>query len=88
MAARVFYGGLPPASAAEAIKHLEKAVELQPEVPAHHIELGFAYLTFGDRTRALVQLRKGIGLPSTERHDDSCKARARTTLERLEQSSR
>lgn len=84
VAARLLYGGLPPASSAEAIKHLEKAVELQPELPAHHVELGFAYLTVGDRTRALEQLRKGVALPTLEKHDESCKARARVMLEKLD----
>lgn len=83
VAARMLYGGLPPASAAEATRHLEKAVELEPNLPAHHVELGFAYLSQGDKRRAIEHLKQGLSLPTTEKHDESCKARARAMLEKL-----
>lgn len=81
-AARLLYGGLPAGSCAEAIKHLEKAVELNGAVPAHHIELGFAYLSCGDKTRATTQFEQGIALPSLEKHDEANKARARALLQK------
>lgn len=82
-AARVLYGGLPPASYGDAIKHLEKAVELQPNTPSHHVELGFVYLGSGDRSRGVEQLKTAVSLPALEKHDETCKARARAALERM-----
>lgn len=83
VAARLFYGGLPAASCKEAILHLEKAVELNPKVPSHHTELGYAYLASGDKARAAEQWKKSLELPSLEKHDESSKARARAGLELL-----
>lgn len=83
IAARMLYGGLPAASCKEAIKHLEKAVELNPLVPSHHVELGYAYLASGDKAHAAEQWRKSLELPSLEKHDESSKARARAGLERF-----
>lgn len=84
LAARVLYGALPPASAGEAVKHLERAVELDPDCPSHHVELGFAYLSSGDRKRALEQFREGLALPAREKHDELSHRRARAELARFE----
>lgn len=83
VAARLLYGGLPAASCKEAIKHLEKAVELNPKVPAHHVELGYAYSAAGDKIHAAEQWKQSLELPSLEQHDEASKARARAGLERL-----
>lgn len=83
IAARLLYGGLPPASCKEAIKHLERAVELNPKLPSHHVELGYAYLAAGDKTRAAEQWKISLELPSLEKHDESSKARARAGLEKF-----
>lgn len=83
VAARLLYGGLPAASCKEAILHLEKAVELNPKIPSHHVELGYAYLASGDKARATAEWKKGLELPSLEKHDETSKARARASLERF-----
>ena len=81
---RVVYGGLPEASRAEAIRRLERAVELAPTRVPHHLELGFAYLAAGRTAEAKASFARGLALPSVERYDESAKARARGTLEELE----
>lgn len=80
---RLFYGGLPAASVADAVKHLERAVELEPGELQHHLELGFAYQAAGAPAKARTAIEKGLALPSRARIDDPAKARARDALARL-----
>ena len=77
---RVVYGGLPNASYEDAIHHLERAVALEPGVLAHHLELGFAYEAAGRDAEARQQFELGLALPSTEKHDELAKARARDLM--------
>ncbi len=77
---RLGFGGLPEASHAAAITHLERAIALEPEVLAHHLELGFAYLAVGREAEARHQFEYGLELPSREKHDEVAKARARRAL--------
>ena len=83
VAARLLYGGLPTASCKEAIMHLQKAVELNPKVPAHYVELGYAYSASGDKLHAVEQWKKSLEIPSLEKHDEASKAQARAALEHL-----
>ncbi len=80
---RMFYGGLPAASTAEAIRHLERAVALEPDVLAHHLELGFAYLAADDPNAARPHFERGLALPPREKHDANAQARARAALAQL-----
>ncbi len=80
---KLFYGGLPGASAAESVRHLERAAELEPGQLKHHLELGFAYLSAGRNSDARAAFKRGLALPSREKHDESAKARARAALARL-----
>ncbi len=77
---RLIYGGLPDASLDEAISHLERAVALEPDALAHHLELGFAYQAAGRTADAEAQFHYGLQLPSAEKHDELAKARARQEL--------
>jgi tetratricopeptide (TPR) repeat protein len=81
---RVFYGGLPPASAAEGVRLLERAVALEPGELQHRLELGFAYLSADDPTAAAAAFRRGLEMPSRAVHDEPAKARARAALAKLE----
>lgn len=81
----LFYGGLPAASVADAVRHLERAVELEPGELQHHLELGFAYKAAGTAAKARNAFEKGLALPSRARIDDPAKARAREALTRLPQ---
>ncbi len=80
---KLFLGGLPPASVAEAVAHLERAVALEPGELQHHLELGFAYLTKADVAQARASFARGLAMPSRARIDDPAKARARAALKKL-----
>jgi len=79
----LIYGGLPPASTAEGVKQLRRAVELAPDIPAHHAELGRALLADGQREAGERELRKALALPRKLKYDDEAKRRAREALEKL-----
>jgi tetratricopeptide (TPR) repeat protein len=81
---RVIYGGLPDASVEKAIEHLERAVALAPQVSPHHLELGFAYLAADRPADARAAFNRGLALPSTGKHDEAAKTRAREALQRLD----
>jgi tetratricopeptide (TPR) repeat protein len=80
---KLIYGGLPPASTAEGVRHLRRAVELAPDIPAHHAELGLALLADGQRIEAERELRRALELPRKLKYDDEAKRRARAALESL-----
>jgi tetratricopeptide (TPR) repeat protein len=80
---KLFYGGLPDASLAEAVNHLEKAVALEPEVPSHAVELGFAYAAAGRSADARRSWERSLQLPPRLKHDAPAQRRARAALEAL-----
>ena len=80
---KIIYGGLPNASTAEAVRHLTRATELSPQLPAHRVELGFALLADGQRDAAKAAFEKALALPKQEKYDDEAHARARAALEKL-----
>lgn len=81
--AKLFYGGIPPASVNEGITHLKRATELEPDELNHWIDLGFAYAA-GDRTAdARTAWEHGLAMPNRSKHDPVAKRRAREALEKL-----
>jgi Flp pilus assembly protein TadD len=80
---RLIYGGLPPASTAEAVRHLRRAVELSPDLPSHRVELGLAFLADGQRDLARETLSQALTLPKREKYDDEAWRRARVALAKL-----
>lgn len=80
---RIIYGGLPDASVAKAVEHLERAVALAPQVAPHHLELGFAYLAADRPADARDAFNRGLALPSAGKHDEAAKSRAREALRSL-----
>lgn len=80
---RLIYGGLPDASTADAIRHLERAVQLAPDQLQHRLELGFAYLAHGETDKARQAFEAGLAMPSREKHDEPAKQRAREALAKL-----
>jgi tetratricopeptide (TPR) repeat protein len=68
---------------AEAVRHLTRATELSPQLPAHRVELGFALLADGQRDAAKAAFEKALALPKQEKYDDEAHARARAALEKL-----
>ena len=83
-AVRLFYGGLPAASFDEAIAHLRRAVELEPQEVAHHLELGFALAAAGRTAEARQVWTAGLQLPSRGKHDEPAKQRAREAMAGLD----
>ncbi len=77
---RLIYGGLPPASTADAVRHLQRAVELSPDTLSHHVELGFALLADGQPAAARRAFEHALTLPTREKHDDEARRRARDAL--------
>ena len=80
---KLIYGGLPPASTSEGVRHLRRAVELSPNSPSHHVELGFALLADGQREAAHESLAHALTLPVQEKHDAQALERARAALAKL-----
>jgi tetratricopeptide (TPR) repeat protein len=80
--ARLFYGGIPPASKDEGIAHLKRATELEPEELNHWIDLGFAYASADRMSEAKAAWEHGIALPNRGKHDPAAKSRAREALEK------
>jgi tetratricopeptide (TPR) repeat protein len=79
---KLIYGGLPPASTAEAVRHLRRAVELSPTLPAHQIELGLALLADGQRDAARTTLEHALAMPFKEKHDLESRGRAMEALKK------
>lgn len=80
---KLIYGGLPNASAAEAVRLLTRATELAPQLPSHRVELGFALLADGQRDAAKKTFEQALALPQREKYDDEARRRARAALEKL-----
>ena len=81
--AKLFYGGIPPASKEEGIAHLKRATELDPDELNHWVDLGFAYAAADRMSEAKTAWEHGIALPNRGKHDPAAKRRARETLEKL-----
>ncbi len=80
MLAETIYGRLPAASNEEAIRHLEKAVELEPRNALFHAELGRAYLATGRKDDAKRELQKSLSFPQRNRDDAEAQSRAKQAL--------
>jgi tetratricopeptide (TPR) repeat protein len=80
---KLFYGGIPAASTAAAVQHLQRAVELEPQQLQHRLELGLALLADGQKAAAREALTTGLAMPSIAKHDEPAKARARVALAKL-----
>jgi len=78
--ARMLYGGIPPASFAEGVAHLQRATELDPGELNHWIDLGFAYAAAGREIEARAAWLHGLAMPDRSKHDPVAKARAREAL--------
>ncbi len=81
--AKILYGGLPPASNEEAIKHFKKAIELNPEYINHHLELGITYQKMKKWELAKEQFEKVATLPIKDSDDKDHKAEAAKRLKEV-----
>lgn len=82
--ARLLYGGIPPASAAEGVARLRRAVELEPGELNHWIHLGFAQAAAGRNAEARTNWQHGLAMPDRGKHDATSKWLARVALAQLE----
>jgi tetratricopeptide (TPR) repeat protein len=80
---QLFFGGLPKASLAEAVRHLERAVALAPDTVGHQVELAFVYRSAGRIEEARAAFTRGLALPEREVHDALSKRRATEALAAL-----
>jgi tetratricopeptide (TPR) repeat protein len=81
---RLLYGGLPPASLDEGIRHLRRATQLEPDELNHWLELGFAHAAAGQTDAARAEWTRGLAMPSRSKHDEPAKQRARAALAQLD----
>ena len=67
--AKIFYGGLPPASHEEAIEHFKKAVKILPTYINHHLELARTYQEMKEWKFAMDELNVIEGLEAKSDKD-------------------
>ncbi len=80
LAAKVFYGGLPPASNDEAVRLFSRAITLEPDVILHHLELGKTYLEMREKALARMEFETVLRLPEVYHLDAGRKQEARRLL--------
>lgn len=81
--AKMVYGTIPTASYEDAETYFKKAIAINPQRVAHHIELGRTYAALKQTELARASLAKGLALPSREKDDPQTKARGREALKKL-----
>jgi tetratricopeptide (TPR) repeat protein len=86
--AKAALGGLPKGATSEnAVRDLQKAVELEPDYVNHHLELGRTYMIFHDKANARRELERAVALPPTSSARDAhYQAEARDLLSKLPKS--
>ena len=83
-ALKVIYGGLPPASLAQAVGYFEKARSIDPSFVLNYLELAKAYKENGQSDKAIDVLNRMIKLPPKTADDPSYKAQGKKMLESLQ----
>jgi tetratricopeptide (TPR) repeat protein len=81
--APLLYGKLPAASNEEAVRCLQKAMQLNPNRLINYIELGRALAQAGRKDEARTYLVKGLAMRSTDKDDPEAKQHGRETLDKL-----
>jgi tetratricopeptide (TPR) repeat protein len=81
--APLIYGKLPTGSAEEAVRNLQKAVQINPNRLMHQIELGRAYAQLGNASNAKKHISRGLSMPNSDKDDPEIKALGRQTLAKL-----
>ncbi len=67
--ARLFYGGVPPASLKEAIYYYEKCRSLMPDLKVNYLELAKCYYRNNEKQKAIDMLNKAIRMPDKMQDD-------------------
>jgi tetratricopeptide (TPR) repeat protein len=79
----LIYGGLPAASTEEGIRHLQRAVELEPNTASHRLALGFAYLANDEPAKAREMFKEVIAMPCRAIYDSDCHRQAERAIASL-----
>lgn len=83
--AKVIYGGVPEgASVEKAAEMFERAIEIDPSRPMHHLEYARALAKLGRFSEARVHLKRCLDLPRVQWDDPIHKAEAARMLRDLE----
>ena len=84
-AANTALGGVPKGASMEnALRDLQKAIELEPHYVNHHLELGRTFIELSRRAEARVELERVLSLPATSNpRDPTYQAEARALLAKL-----
>jgi len=81
---RVLFAKIPKGASKEnAVRDLEKAVELAPDAIEPRLELARAYVELERHDDARRELERALGLPVTRPRDPGLQAQAREMLEKL-----
>jgi len=81
--AELIYGKFPAASLDDAIKDLQRAVELAPDTIPHHVELGITLISAGKYSDAREELHKALDMPKAWVTDDYYKELAKQNYLRI-----
>lgn len=81
--AEIIYGKLPDASYEEALKDFKKALALNPNRLANHVELGRTYCAMGNAAGARQEENCALAMPNCEKDDPYEKERAKEVLRKL-----
>jgi tetratricopeptide (TPR) repeat protein len=76
----ILYGSIPRGSMEESEQYMKKAVELNPELPIHHLELGRTYAALGKYALAAGSFQQALDLPKITSKDDMVKKEAAAEL--------
>lgn len=82
-AAKIFYGGLPPASMKMAIYYYDKSRALNPEFALNYLELAKAYNQDGQRNKAVENLNRLMTIPNKTQDDPRIKEEGRKLMAQL-----
>jgi len=80
--AKLFYGGVPPASLKEAIYNYEKCRSLVPDLKVNYLELAKCYHRNDEDQKAIDMLNKAISMPDKIQDDIRVKQEAKELLKK------
>ena len=78
--ARLIYGGMPPATNADALRCLKKAAALAPHRIMHHAELAHVHKAMGKHDLAMQEWRRVLTLHGADSEDEDYLKEARRAL--------
>ncbi len=82
-AAKLFYGGLPPASLKDAIYNYEKSMSLSPGAMVNYTELAKCYIRNNEKQKAIALLNKLMSMPDKIPADIRVKDEGRKLIKEL-----